>query len=76
MLLIIECKTAGQEYNKALKNTKQDGGQLFSYLQQERSTQWLVLYCSDWKDDNVEYQNTITTILMSRNGVIVYTRLG
>ena len=59
MLLIIECKTAGQEYNKALKNTKQDGGQLFSYLQQERSTQWLVLYCSDWKDDNVEYQNTI-----------------
>lgn len=59
MLLIIECKTAGQEYNKALKDTKQDGGQLFSYLQQERSTQWLVLYCSDWKDDNVEYQNTI-----------------
>lgn len=59
MLMIIECKTAGTEYNKALKDTRTDGGQLFSYLQQERSTQWLVLYCSDYKDESVEYQNTI-----------------
>lgn len=59
MLMIIECKTSGQEFNKALKDTKQDGGQLFSYLQQERSTQWLVLYCSDFKDNKTEYHNTI-----------------
>ena len=37
-LCIIECKTAGQEYSKALKLLKADGGQLFSYWQQERST--------------------------------------
>ncbi|MBR4217799.1 MAG: type I restriction enzyme HsdR N-terminal domain-containing protein, partial [Bacteroidales bacterium] len=41
MLLIIECKTAGGEHAKALKILKEDGGQLFSYWQQERSTKWL-----------------------------------
>lgn len=30
-LLIIECKTAGQEYNNARKVLFTDGGQLFSY---------------------------------------------
>ena len=59
MLFIVECKTAGQEYNKALKDTKIDGGQLFSYWQQERSTKWLVLYASDFKDDEVVYYNEI-----------------
>lgn len=29
MLLIIECKTFGTEHNKALKELKEDGGQLF-----------------------------------------------
>lgn len=48
MLLIIECKTYGTEYNKALKILKEDGGQLFSYWQQDRSTQWLCLYASDF----------------------------
>ena len=59
MLFIVECKTAGQEYNKALKDTKIDGGQLFSYWQQERNTKWLVLYASDFKDDEVVYYNEI-----------------
>ena len=48
MLCIIECKTAGKEYNKALNDTKNDGGQLFSYWQQEHSTKWLCLYSSDF----------------------------
>jgi type I restriction-modification system DNA methylase subunit len=59
MLLIIECKTFGPEHNKALKQLKEDGGQLFSYWQQERSTQWLSLYTSDFQDGNVVYENKI-----------------
>lgn len=59
MLLIIECKTAGKEHNKALKILQQDGGQLFSYWQQERSTQWLSLYASDFTDGHVSFENFI-----------------
>ena len=55
-LAIIECKTAGTEYNKAVKDTKSDGGQLFSYWQQERSTQWLVLYASDYSNSQLTYK--------------------
>ena len=33
MLFIIECKTWGREYDKALNNTKSDGAQLLSYWQ-------------------------------------------
>ena len=59
MLLIIECKTAGKEYEKAFKILKEDGGQLFSYWQQERSTQWIALYASDYKNDEITYKNEI-----------------
>lgn len=55
-LLIIECKTAGSEFNKEKKNTEEDGGQLFSYWQQEISTRWLALYTSDFNDDKLSYQ--------------------
>ena len=41
MLFIIECKTWGKAYDKALNNTKNDGAQLFSYWQQEQSCKWL-----------------------------------
>ena len=54
-LLIIECKTAGTEFNKEKKNTEEDGGQLFSYWQQEISTRWLALYASDWKENALSY---------------------
>ena len=37
-LLIIECKTAGNEFSKAWNRTLQDGGQLFSYVKQTRRT--------------------------------------
>lgn len=56
MLFIIECKTFGKEYQKEQQNTKHDGGQLFSYWQQERSCQWLLLYASDYTDGEVVYQ--------------------
>jgi len=55
-LLIIECKTAGEKFNKEKKNTEEDGGQLFSYWQQEISTRWLALYASDWNDDGLSYK--------------------
>lgn len=55
MLFIIECKTAGREYQKAYNDTLNDGAQLFSYWQQERSTKWLALYCSDLKNDEMIY---------------------
>ena len=55
-LLIIECKTAGNEFNKEKKNTEEDGGQLFSYWQQEGSTRWLALYTSDYKDKTLSYK--------------------
>ena len=56
MLLIIECKTWGKEFDKAFSDTKNDGGQLFSYWQQEQSCQWLILYASDFKAGAVEYR--------------------
>lgn len=55
-LLIIECKTAGAEFNKEKKNTEEDGGQLFSYWQQEISTRWLALYASDWNENVLSYK--------------------
>ena len=56
MLFIIECKTWGREFDKALNDTKNDGAQLFSYWQQEQSCRWLVLYASEFKGDAVEYK--------------------
>ena len=55
-LLIIECKTFGREFDKAYKDTCMDGGQLFSYWQQERSTKWLVLYASGIDGDAISYK--------------------
>ena len=55
ILFIIECKTAGDEYDKEYKQMEIDGGQLFSYWHQERSCQWLVLYSSDFVDGEVKY---------------------
>lgn len=60
MLFIVECKCAGGEYKKALRNTFNDGAQLFSYWQQEQSTKWLCLYASDFTEGKVSY--TTTTI--------------
>jgi hypothetical protein len=53
VLIIIECKTAGSEYNKELKNTEEYGGQLFSYWQQENAARWLALYSSDLKNNDI-----------------------
>ncbi|MCX5830936.1 MAG: restriction endonuclease subunit S [Deltaproteobacteria bacterium] len=58
-LLLIECKTPGREFDKAWRNTLQDGGQLFSYAQQIPETQFLCLYCSDCAAGEITYQSNI-----------------
>ena len=55
-LFIVECKTDGNEYKKELENTVNDGGQLFSYWQQERGCKWLSLYSSNYDGSKVTYK--------------------
>lgn len=60
-LLIIECKTAGREFDKAWKYTLEDGGQLFSYLEQEKAVEFIALYASDFEDNQIlTYQKIIS----------------
>ncbi len=49
-LLIIECKTYGREFDKAWRDTKNSGGQLFSYAQQISNVKFLCLYASEFKN--------------------------
>ena len=58
-LLIIECKTAGAEFNRAWKKTLQDGDQLFSYAHQISETQFLCLYTSDLEGGALTYTSHI-----------------
>lgn len=55
MLFIIECKTFGKEYQTEYKNTINDGGQLFSYWQQEGSCKWILLYASTLISTGIDY---------------------
>lgn len=59
VITIIECKTAGAEYKKAHRQLILDGGQLFTYRQQEGSAQWLSLYASDFRDGEVIYETEV-----------------
>jgi type I restriction enzyme M protein len=52
-LLIIECKTAGKEFEDEWKKTLINGGQIFSYAKQAGSTKFVALYASDFIDDKV-----------------------
>lgn len=58
-LLIIECKTAGSEFNRAWNKTLLDGDQLFSYAQQISETQFLCLYASDFSAGQVMYTSHV-----------------
>lgn len=55
-LLIIECKTWGREFDAAWADTKEDGAQLFSYFQQERTTKFLCLYTANIIGGKIERQ--------------------
>lgn len=67
VLIIIECKTAGAEYNKEVKNTEEYGGQLFSYWQQENATRWLALYASDLKNGEILVKSQVISCLDDKN---------
>jgi len=53
-LLIIECKTAGKEFENAWKTTQHKPTQLFSYVQQTKSTKFIALYASDFIDNSLK----------------------
>lgn len=60
--LLIECKTWGKEYEKEKNNTLKDGGQLFSYLIQEKQTQYLSLYSSFEEDGKITFKSDIIVV--------------
>lgn len=59
--LMIECKTWGSEFETEKNNMLKNGGQLFSYYQQDRSADYLCLYSSNLSE-NIDYANYIIKI--------------
>ena len=60
--MMIECKTWGKEFDKAFSKLNKDGGQLFTYFQQDKDAQILVLYSSSFINKKIEYKNEIVKI--------------
>lgn len=62
--LMIECKTWGTEFEKELNKIQRNGGQLFTYFQQDRVTEYLTLYTStfDLKNNEIIYKNCIIKV--------------
>jgi len=60
--LMIECKTWGTEYEKELKKLEKNGGQLFTYFQQDKNADVLMLYTSKSDSKGIEYKNIIVKI--------------
>ena len=53
--LLLSVKLTAEEYEKEYKNIVNDGGQLFSYWQQERSCKFLVLYASKYEGKQIKW---------------------
>jgi len=60
--LMIECKTYGKEFDKEFKNLEKNGGQLFTYFQQDTNAKNLILYTSRLNKNEIEYKNEIVKI--------------
>ena len=61
--LMIECKTYGKEFDKELSNINKNGGQLFTYFQNDRSAEILMLYASELdKHGKIQYRNEVVKI--------------
>ncbi len=60
--MIIECKTWGEEFEKEKNKMEEHGGQLFSYLNQDKNAQFLVLYASKFENNIFKYNNLIVRI--------------
>lgn len=61
-LLIIECKTWGEEFEKEKKKMEEHGGQLFTYLNQDQNAKFLVLYASKLNGNEFNYENLIVQV--------------
>lgn len=76
---MIECKTWGREFNKEWANTQKKGGQLLSYLQQDKNAEFLILYASHLDGQKIQYHNEIIKVeedyrLMASNTEDLYNR--
>lgn len=60
--LMVECKTWGAEFDKEFKNLERNGGQLFTYFQQDKDADILMLYASQLQGNNIEFKNIIIKI--------------
>lgn len=60
--LLIECKTYGKEFEKALTKLNKDGGQLFTYFKFSNKADLIMLYASELKGKEVAYRNEIVKI--------------
>lgn len=85
ILLIIECKQAGQKYIQARKDLfiNKEGKQLFSYKAQARSAKWLQLYAADYDEDNdviIDFEEivkchddkNVETLAKQDNSILLY----
>ena len=61
-LFIVECKTWGYEFQREKHQMQNNGGQLFSYRQQDYHCQYLCLYASVFEHDHVQYENAIVRL--------------
>ncbi|MDA3861694.1 MAG: N-6 DNA methylase [Melioribacteraceae bacterium] len=60
--LMIECKTWGTEFEKEFKKIKSDGGQLFTYFKQDTKADVLMLYASEFDENEIKYRSEIIKI--------------
>jgi len=60
--LMIECKTWGVEFEKENKNLERNGGQLFTYFQQDKDADILMLYSSQLQGKSIDFKNIIVKI--------------
>ena len=60
--LMIECKTWEKEFKKEFANIQKNGGQLFTYFQNDTNTDYLMLYTSHLENGEVSYLSEIIKI--------------
>ncbi len=60
--LMVECKTWGSEFDKEFRNLEKNGGQLFTYFQQDKNAEVIMLYASALDGKNIKYRNEIVKI--------------
>lgn len=60
--LLIECKTYGKEFDKAVTKMYKDGGQLFTYFKFSNKADLIMLYASELQGNEIVYKNEIVKI--------------